>query len=76
LFYQDTKIALQIDSLDAYVNGQKQKLLFPPQLKSERSMVPLRFIAESFGADVGYDPATQLITVIKERVKSLDIAVA
>ena len=62
--YQDTEIAMQIDSPDVYI---RQKLTLPlkPQLKNEKSMVPIRFVAEAFGADVKYDAATQEVTVIK-----------
>ena len=65
LKYQDVEITLQIANINAYVNGQEQKLLYPPQLNNEKTMVPLRFITETFGADVKYDEATQQITVTK-----------
>jgi len=65
LTYEDVEIVLQIDNINAYVNGQKQALLYPPQIKNEKTMVPLRFITETFGADVQYDDKTEGITVIK-----------
>ena len=64
LSYQDTEIAMKIDNSEAYIR-QKRMLPYRPKLKNEKSMVPLRFIAEAFGADVKYDAATQEITVIK-----------
>jgi hypothetical protein len=36
----------------------------PPQLMDGRTMVPLRFISEFFGAQVNWDPATFGIEVI------------
>ena len=61
---QDTEIAMQIDSNDAFIR-QRQTLPLKPQIQNEKSMVPLRFIAEAFGADVKFDADTQEITVTK-----------
>lgn len=66
LTYRDVEIILQIDNINANVNGQMQTLLFQPQLTNSVTMVPLRFIAENFGADVDWDDDTREITVVKE----------
>ena len=34
-----------------------------------RTLVPIRFIAEQMGADVGWDGATELVTIEKEDVE-------
>ncbi len=66
LTYPDVNITLQIGNKIADVNGIAETLLSAPELKNDTTMVPLRFISETFGADVSYDPATMGITVIKE----------
>jgi hypothetical protein len=47
----------------AVVNGESKALDVDPMLYGGRTMVPLRFIAESLGADVQWDPAEQKITI-------------
>ncbi len=70
LSYGDCDINLKIGSRDALVNGKPARLEQPPVLSmSGTTMVPLRFISEAFGADVGWEDATGRITV----TKSVDI---
>ena len=66
LTYPDVSIVLQIDNPIAEVNGRKETLLAAPELPTSYTMVPLRFISETFGANVSYDDNTQKITVVKE----------
>ncbi|MBR5309375.1 MAG: copper amine oxidase N-terminal domain-containing protein [Clostridia bacterium] len=66
LDYPDVNIVLQIGNPVAEVNGEAVTLLAAPELPDGRTMVPLRFISETFGADVGYDEETRGITVTKE----------
>ncbi len=68
LNYPDVNIVLQIGNPIAEVNGEAVTLLAAPELPDGRTMVPLRFISENFGADVGYDEETRGISVIKETV--------
>jgi len=68
LNYQNVEIVLQIDNINVYVNGQRQTLLHQPVISNDVTMVPLRFITENFGADVGWNAETQAITVIKEAI--------
>jgi hypothetical protein len=49
-----TLITMTIDRTAVYINGEQQELDVPATLVSGRTYVPLRFIAEAFGADVGY----------------------
>lgn len=66
LTYPDVGIVLQIGSVVAKVNDHNETLLEAPALSANGvTMVPLRFISETFGADVGYDNATSSITVTK-----------
>jgi len=51
----DVKLELWIGKTDAYINGKKTKLAVPPQILSNSTYVPFRFLGEAFGADVGWD---------------------
>ncbi len=69
LSYPDVNITLQIDNSIAEVNGKAEELLSAPELTANGfTMVPLRFISETFGAEVSYDNETSLITVVKEKI--------
>ena len=50
-----TVIALQIDNTTAYVDNEPVELEVPAKVVSDRTFVPLRFIADSLGADVNWD---------------------
>lgn len=65
LKYPGVEIVLQIGNPIAEVNGVAETLLAAPELPGSSTMVPLRFISETFGATVGYDEATEKITVTK-----------
>ena len=49
---RNTKIMATIGSKDVYINGGTKTIDVAPQVVSNRTMVPTRFIAESFGAKV------------------------
>ncbi len=66
LDYPGVNIVLQIGNPIAEVNGKAQTLLAAPELPESSTMVPLRFISETFGATVSYDEATEAILVVKE----------
>ncbi len=53
--YCGSGVEVQIGSLDGYISGRKVTLSTPPVIKSARVFVPLRFLAEAFGAQVLYD---------------------
>ncbi|MDD4615123.1 MAG: stalk domain-containing protein, partial [Caldisericia bacterium] len=59
------KIVLQIGNQTASVNDEKVVLEAAPYIKNGRTMVPIRFIAESLGAEVGWDNVTKSITIQK-----------
>ncbi len=61
--FNGTTIKLQINNKLASVNGKKVILDSPPQIINGRTMVPLRFIVESFSAHVEWDGGTQTITI-------------
>jgi len=65
-----TSIEMWIGKNLAYTNG-KQVLIDPqnknvvPEIINGRTMVPVRFVAESLGATVSWDEKTKTITIVK-----------
>ena len=62
-----SKIVTSIGSKTATINDKAIEIDSPPVLINGRTLVPLRFISESFGCEVGWDDATYTVT-IKENV--------
>ena len=58
-----TTIQLRIGSTQATINGQPQTLDVAPFIVGATTYVPLRFIAQSLGAQVGYDNATRVVSI-------------
>lgn len=56
-------IHLQIGSRAALVDGTPRQLDVAPFLVGERTLVPLRFISESLGANVAYDDTSRTVTI-------------
>lgn len=53
-----------------YVNGQATQLEAPAVTVNGRTMVPARFIGESFGADVGWNEITRTVIIEAEEMES------
>jgi hypothetical protein len=58
-----TTVSLHIGSTQATVNGQIQYLDVAPFIVGATTYVPLRFIAQSLGANVGYDASTRVVAI-------------
>ncbi len=56
-------LSLQIGSKKAIVNGTEYTLDVPGKIVNGRTLVPLRFVSESFGADVKWDGNTKTVYV-------------
>lgn len=56
-------LTLQVGSETAVLDGQKIALSVPVRLFSGRTMVPLRFISEAFGARVEWDGKQRLVNI-------------
>lgn len=56
-------IKLTVGSKSASVNGKNTELDVPPTIIQGRTLVPIRFIAESLGAEVQYDSPTRTIQI-------------
>lgn len=58
-----TSVVMTIDSKSILVNNEMETLDVAPYVKDSRTYVPLRALAQSFGADVNWDEKTGEITV-------------
>lgn len=59
----DITITLTIGSKTAYKNGTPVTLDVPPQVIHNRTVVPIRFVSESLGADVKWDSVSRTVQV-------------
>lgn len=57
-----------MNHITVWLDGQEIEMDVPPEVKNERTMVPIRAVAEALGADVGWDQATQKITLTRAGV--------
>ncbi len=62
----DTVVQLQLGSRTALINGQTSYLDVPANTIGGRTMVPLRFVSESLGAEVKWDGATQTVRLFSD----------
>ena len=59
----DIVIAMQIGQEVMYVNGERVELDSPSVIVDDRTLVPVRAIAEAFGNKVTYDGETKTVTI-------------
>ena len=59
------EIKLTIDSTTAVLNGEEKTLDAAPIILNDRTMLPIRFIAESFKFGVAWEEKTQTVTITK-----------
>lgn len=57
------ELALPVGKTTATVNGSIKTLDVPAQIINNRTLVPLRFVAETLGANVGWYGKSQAITI-------------
>ena len=63
LEYEGNTVTLTIGSTTAYYNDTASTLDTAPVIINDRTLLPIRFVAESFGFDVDWDEATQTVTI-------------
>lgn len=63
---EHTIVKLTIGSKLAYINNAAHDLDAAPLNRNSRTMLPVRFVAESLGATVGWDGATSTVTVTSD----------
>jgi len=66
-------VKLTIGSLTAYVNGQALALDTAPFIdkKSGRTLVPVRFVSQAFGASVEWDANAKKVTIKREATDTI-----
>jgi len=67
LWLDTIQLRLKIGQKTAYKNNETMTLDAPPVILQGRTMVPLRFIAEAFGAKVDWVAATKEIKILLKR---------
>jgi len=60
-----TTVVFTIGSTTYTVNGEAKTADVAPEIANDRTMLPARFVAEAFGAVVGWDPGTQTVLIQK-----------
>ncbi len=65
LNYKDDEIKLTIGDTTAYLNDEANVLDTAPEIINDRTMLPIRFIAESFKFEVTWNNETREITIEK-----------
>ncbi|MBR5535949.1 MAG: copper amine oxidase N-terminal domain-containing protein [Clostridia bacterium] len=71
----DVTITLAVDSKDLVVNGQVKTLDVPAQIMNERTMVPVRAVAEAFGSAVAWDNAARCVVITTVAEKAPEVVV-
>ena len=59
----ETVVVLQIGNKEVYVNNDKKELDVPAKIVDGRTLVPVRFISESLGCNVGWDDSTKTVII-------------
>lgn len=57
-----TEIKIVIGQFDAWIDGKRTVMDAAPIIDNGRTMVPVRFIGEAFGAEFAWDQQTQKVT--------------
>ena len=69
----DITIEFYIDDVVFYINGKKHELDIPAQLISNRTFVPLRYLAEALGKRVKYNDKKDEVTIGDDILKYFKI---
>lgn len=70
LTYNNDTIRLVIDNTTAYLNNTANVLDTAPAIINDRTMLPIRFIAEGFGFDVDWNGAEKIVTISKKAAET------
>ena len=60
---------MTINDTVGYINGEAKTLDAAPVIRDSRTMLPVRFVAEAFGATVEWDGATSTATIKTDDVE-------
>ena len=65
LYHEDDIIKLQLNNFTAYVNNKPYTLDVCPIVINERTMLPIRFIAEGFNLAVSWNENSKTVVILK-----------
>ncbi len=63
LYDGQTRVELTIGVSQIIINGTASSIDVAPEISNDRTMLPARFVAEAFGAEVGWDSDTRSVNV-------------
>jgi len=72
--YADKKVVLKIGDINASVNGVSQKMSIPAKIINNKTMIPLRFVSESVGIDVSWEPSSRVISINNKNISDKEEA--
>ncbi len=52
--------------MKVFVEGKKPEFDVPPVIKDGRTLIPVRAIVNTMGADVDWDPENKIVTIVKD----------
>jgi len=67
----DTTVSVPIGETTAYINEEAKMLDVPAKIVEGRTLVPARFVAESFGCDVRWQQKTQTVWITDGEKRAL-----
>ncbi|HEY4391389.1 MAG TPA: copper amine oxidase N-terminal domain-containing protein [Paenibacillus sp.] len=70
----DTTVVLKIKSKVATINGQTVTLDVPAQTLRGRTMVPVRFVSEALGQEVGWNSKDQIVSIKSDTPSNISIS--
>ncbi|HYF91579.1 MAG TPA: N-acetylmuramoyl-L-alanine amidase family protein [Symbiobacteriaceae bacterium] len=59
-------VILRVGQKQALINGKAEELPVAPQIVDDRTMVPLRFIAEALGGTVEWNDSTRTVNILRK----------
>lgn len=62
-YNEDMNVSVKLDGAYGSINGELKPLDAPARIQQERTLVPLRFLSEAFGNEVGWDAKKRLVSI-------------
>ncbi|MDO5725071.1 MAG: copper amine oxidase N-terminal domain-containing protein [Tissierellia bacterium] len=59
----DTELIMHVGNKEYTINGEKKTMDVKPFIEDDRTYVPIRFIAEALGEEVGWDQQNRIVTI-------------
>ncbi|MCR4718883.1 MAG: copper amine oxidase N-terminal domain-containing protein [Firmicutes bacterium] len=68
-----TEVRFAVNSDISYINGEKKKMDVKMTVKDDYTFIPIRYLAEPFGYEIGYEEGTKTVNISLPREKALAI---